>query len=139
MVRRLLAAGVALLTIVPMVAGLLIGFPLAYLWFCDAYKVNDWFENCCSAYGRMLRRVGGQESPNDPKLSDGRGWRDRCVAGERRRQEAAGVTAAPVRCSAWLGVDVRFGVGPEVCGTVRIKAQRRVARKPKLVAEQAVE
>ena len=43
------------------------------------------------------------EAPNDPKLSDGRGWRDRCVAGERRRQEAAGVTAAPVRCSAWLG------------------------------------
>ena len=42
-------------------------------------------------------------TPNDPKLSDGRGWRDRCVAGERRRQEAAGVTAAPVRCSAWLG------------------------------------
>ena len=46
------------------------------------------------------------ESPNDPKLSDGRGWRDRCVAGERWRQEAAGVTAAPVRCSAWLGVAV---------------------------------
>ena len=43
------------------------------------------------------------ETPNDPKLSDGRGWRDRCVVGERRRQEAAGVTAAPVRCSAWLG------------------------------------
>ena len=46
------------------------------------------------------------ESPNDPKLSDGRGWRDRCGVGERRRQEAAGVTAAPVRCSAWLGVAV---------------------------------
>ena len=43
-------------------------------------------------------------TPNDPKLSDGRGWRDRCVAGARRRQEAAGVTAAPVRWSAWLGV-----------------------------------
>ena len=46
------------------------------------------------------------ETPNDPKLSDGRGWRDRCVVGERRRPEAAGVTAAPVRCSAWLGVAV---------------------------------
>ena len=45
-------------------------------------------------------------TPNDPKLSDGRGWRDRCAVGERRRQEAAGVTAAPVRCSAWLGVAV---------------------------------
>ena len=43
-------------------------------------------------------------SPNDPKLSDGRGWRDRCEVGKRRRQEAAGVTSAPVRCSAWLGV-----------------------------------
>jgi hypothetical protein len=41
---------------------------------------------------------------NDRKPSDGRGSRDRCVVGERRRQEAAGVTAAPVRCSAWLGV-----------------------------------
>ena len=27
------------------------------------------------------------KGPNDPKLSDGRGWRDRCVAGERRRQD----------------------------------------------------
>ena len=45
----------------------------------------------------------GARTPNDPKLSDRRGWRDRCAAGERRRQEAAGVTAAPVRCSAWLG------------------------------------
>ena len=44
--------------------------------------------------------------PNDLKLSEPRGWRDRCVAGERRRQEAAGVTAARVRCSAWLGVAV---------------------------------
>ena len=43
-------------------------------------------------------------SPNDPKLSDSPGWRDRCAAGERRRQEAAGVTAGRVRCSAWLGV-----------------------------------
>ena len=44
-----------------------------------------------------------EESPNDPKLSDSPGWRDRCVVGERRRQEAAGVTAGRVRCSAWLG------------------------------------
>ena len=81
----------------------------------------------------------GAATPNDPKLSDGRGWRDRCAAGERRRQEAAGVTAAPVRCSAWLGVDVRLGVGPEVCGTARLRSERRVARKPKLVAQPAVE
>ncbi len=43
------------------------------------------------------------ETPNDPKLSDRRSWRDRCVAGgEGGGQEAAGVTAEPVRCSAWL-------------------------------------
>ena len=44
------------------------------------------------------------EAPNDPKLSDGGGWRSGCVVGERRRQEAASVTAGAVRCSAWLGV-----------------------------------
>ena len=43
-------------------------------------------------------------TPNDPKLSDRRGWRDRCVAGGKAAAEAAGVTAAPGRCSAWLGV-----------------------------------
>ena len=42
-------------------------------------------------------------SPNDPKLSDGGGWRDGC-AGEGGG--AASVTAGAVRCSAWLG-DVR--------------------------------
>ena len=38
--------------------------------------------------------------PNDPKLSDSRSWRAGCMAGERRRQEAASVTAERVRCSA---------------------------------------
>ena len=57
------------------------------------------------------------KTPNDPKLSDGRGWRDRCVAGERRRQEAAGVTAAPVRCSAWLG-DVDCGADSGILGFI---------------------
>ena len=47
--------------------------------------------------------------PNDPKLSDGRGWRGPCAGGERRRQEAGAVTAAPVRCSAWLGVSGFMG------------------------------
>ena len=47
-----------------------------------------------------------EETPNDPKLSEPRGWRDRCVAGgERGGPEAAGVTAARVRCSE-LGVAV---------------------------------
>ena len=39
-------------------------------------------------------------TPNDPKLSDGGGWRDGC-AGEGGG--AASVTAGAVRCSAWLG------------------------------------
>ena len=43
-----------------------------------------------------------EEAPNDPKLSDSRSWRAGCVAGERRRQEAASMTAERVRCSAWL-------------------------------------
>ena len=42
-------------------------------------------------------------TPNDPKLSDGGGWRDGC-AGEGGG--AASVTAGAVRCSAWLGVAV---------------------------------
>ena len=46
------------------------------------------------------------KTPNDLKLSDRRGWRDRCVVGGKAAAEAAGVTAAPVRCSAWLGVAV---------------------------------
>ena len=61
------------------------------------------------------------KSPNDLKLSDRRGWRDRCVAGERRRQEAAGVTAAPVRCSAWLGVAVAW-LGVMESGWSRVDA-----------------
>ena len=40
-------------------------------------------------------------TPNDPKLSDGGGWRGGC-AGEGGG--AAAVTAGAVRCSAWLGV-----------------------------------
>ena len=48
-------------------------------------------------------RNSGQRTPNDPKLSDGGGWRDGCAVGERGRPEAASVTAGAVRCSAWLG------------------------------------
>ena len=42
------------------------------------------------------------DKPNDLKLSYGGGWRGSCAVGERRRQEAAAVTAGAVRCSAWL-------------------------------------
>ena len=44
-----------------------------------------------------------RRTPNDPKLSDCGGWRAGCMVAERRRQEAASVTAGAVRCSAWLG------------------------------------
>ena len=42
-------------------------------------------------------------TPNDPKLSDGGGWRGPCMAGGKAAAEARAVTATPVRCSAWLG------------------------------------
>ena len=53
------------------------------------------------------------ETPNALKLSEPRGWRDRCaVGGEGGGPEAAGVTAARVRCSAWFGVGVRNTTDP---------------------------
>ena len=42
-------------------------------------------------------------TPNDPKLSDGGGWRAGCMVGGKAAAEAASVTAGAVRCSAWLG------------------------------------
>ena len=45
------------------------------------------------------------ETPNDPKLSHGGGWRGLCRWVERwRRSAAQAVTAVAVGCSAWLGV-----------------------------------
>ena len=49
----------------------------------------------------MGKRVA---TPNDPKLSDGGGWRGPCMAGGKAAAEARAVTAVAVRCSAWLGV-----------------------------------
>ena len=45
-----------------------------------------------------------EESPNDPKLSDGGGGA--VLRGGVAAAEAASVTAGAVRCSAWLGVAV---------------------------------
>ena len=76
----------------------------------------------------MNKRIkeNGAQSPNDPKLSDGRGWRDRWVVGERRRQEAAGVTAAPVR-----GMKDKEGVICESAGEEReALAQSQFQSKP---------
>ena len=50
------------------------------------------------------------ERPNDPKLSDGGGWRGPCMAGGKVAAEARAVTAVAVRCSAWLGVSGLIGV-----------------------------
>ena len=57
-------------------------------------------------------------APNDPKLSDGGGWRGACPTVERtktalnantwRAKIARAVTAVAVRCSALLGVAVEF-------------------------------
>ena len=43
------------------------------------------------------------KTPNDPKLSDGGGWRGPCLVGGKAAAEARAVTAGAVRCSAWLG------------------------------------
>ena len=70
-------------------------------------------ESRCSALQVMAENTQhslGARTPNDLKLSDRRGWRGPCAVGERRRQEAGAVTAAPVRCSAWLGDLVLDGI-----------------------------
>ena len=51
---------------------------------------------------RMIERTRA-ESPNDPKLSDGGGWRGPCMVGGKAVAEARAVTAVAARCSAWLG------------------------------------
>ena len=61
---------------------------------------------------------------NDLKLSEPRGWRDRCAAGgEGGGPEAAGVTAARVRCSAWLGV-----AAVVICASCLVKVRRVLAQ-----------
>ena len=58
-----------------------------------------------TVFGGMLSFQDVVATPNDPKLSDGGGWRGLCRWVERwRRSVAQAVTAGAVRCSAWLGV-----------------------------------
>ena len=64
----------------------------------------------CQPHAKLLLPLQCITGSNDPKLSDTRGWRGPCVVGERWRQEAGAVTAARVRCSAWLGVAVESGI-----------------------------
>jgi len=56
----------------------------------------------CLAFAHGMRVA----TPNDPKLSDRRSWRALCAVGVALLvcTEAQGMTAEPVRCSAWLGV-----------------------------------
>ena len=77
-------------------------------------------ENACSK-GGLFVKLGGcvvhasyfdvhfvklLATANDPNVSDGGGWRGLCMVGGKAGAEGAGVTVAPVRCSAWLsGVD----------------------------------
>jgi hypothetical protein len=51
---------------------------------------------------RIVDKEGFIAMPNDPKLSDGGGWRGPCMAGGKVAAEARAVTAVAVRCSAWL-------------------------------------
>ena len=63
---------------------------------------------------RLILVVVCVQTANDPKLSEPRGWRGPCVAGgEGGGPEAGAVTAARVRCSAWLGVGVRSRTNPK--------------------------
>ncbi len=69
---------------------------------------------------------------NDLKLSDGGAWRGACPTVARttdaqmwltrRSQKARAVTRGAVRCSAWLGLTVRFRVRPAVIlvGSLRV-------------------
>ena len=45
----------------------------------------------------------GEETPNDPKLSDSGVRRGTCAEGGKAAVEAGAVKHGAVRCSAWLG------------------------------------
>ena len=67
---------------------------------CDATAQNN---GMVLAANLLMERIQ-VKTPNDLKLSDGRGWRGPCMAGgEGDGQEAGAVTHGAVRCSAWLG------------------------------------
>ena len=57
----------------------------------------------------VLRWEAAARRSNDPKLSDGGGWRGPCMVGGKAAAEARAVTAGAVRCSAWLGVSGFMG------------------------------
>jgi hypothetical protein len=66
---------------------------------------------------------------NDPKLSDGGGWRGPCMAGGKVAAEARAVTAGAVRCSAWLGVAASFISSSKDRVNVRSAVQREKRAK----------
>jgi hypothetical protein len=75
------------------------------LQFSDARVVFSVFGEAVDLVFHCSERV---EAPNDPKLSDGGGWRAGCTAGGKAAVEAASVTAGAVRCSAWLGASLEW-------------------------------
>ena len=85
---------------------------LVFAWFgCDMTGSGDFaFRTFWFCHNFEFSKGAWDKWPNDLKLSDRRGWRGPCAVGERRRQEAGAVTAAPVRCSAWLGDLVLDGI-----------------------------
>ena len=78
-----------------------------------------------------------EETPNDPKLSDGGGWRGPCMAGGKVAAEARAVTAVAVRCSAWLGVSGRIRVALNDSWLVVMTARLAVAVVNGLIAIRA--
>ena len=78
------------------------------------HKLPDWYVSEVKRIGGEIETVASREAarrPNDPKLSDGGGWRSPCAGAGgwgRRRWEAWAVTAGAVRCSAWLGAFVMW-------------------------------
>ncbi len=60
----------------------------------------------------------------DPKLSDGGGWRGGRAVRGRRRQEAAAVTAAAVRCSAYELGNVVLPVSSKLINDVALQTVR---------------
>jgi hypothetical protein len=74
------------------------------LWLCGLWP-SDWRWWLIAVVTDALFVMCAAKAPNDPKLSDRRSWRALCMAGVAllAGMEAQGMTAEPVRCSAWLG------------------------------------
>jgi len=81
-----------------------------------------------------MRVIHGEDvlhTPNDPKLSDGGGWRSPCAGaggGGRRWWKAWAVTAGAVRCSAWLGDMVELEFASAVIRSLQVELSNDVEK-----------